>query len=70
MKAFLVEMATQVVVASNVLAEEAIEGCGLGKSLVIELADLVPVEVVHNCNQLDNDRLMCSRRGSGSRGTP
>ena len=55
MKAFLVEMATQVVVASNVLAEEAIEGCGLGKSLVIELADLVPVEVVHDCDHLRDD---------------
>ena len=28
---------------------------GLGKSLVIELADLVPVEVVHDCDHLRDD---------------
>ena len=49
------EMATQVVVASNVLAEEVLGGCGLGESLVVDLADLVPVEVVHDRNHLGDD---------------
>ena len=49
------EKATQVVVASNCLAEEVIGGSGLGEDHVSELVDLVPVEVVHDCDHLDGD---------------